>query len=128
MVVRNSKMGFECFLSNMEVWVMRGQTDLITIRGILIPVDWDTEGTATKAAILTENENEYLIYDKKKVHELVGLMRQIIEVKGVVREEAGQRMITVRNWKQTTWRSKARTGDRKERGEAQQARRRQQAV
>ena len=121
-------MSFECFSCNMEVGAMSGQTDLVTIRGILVPVDWDAEGTATKAAILTDNENEYLICDKKKIHELVGLMRQIIEVKGVVREEAGQRMITVRNWKQTTWRSKARTGDRKGRGGAEHPRRREEAV
>ena len=91
---------------------MRRRTDLITTRGILVPVDWDTEGTATKAAILTDNENEYLICDKKKVNELVGVMRQIVEVRGVVREEAGQKMITVRSWKQTRWNSKARAGDK----------------
>jgi hypothetical protein len=67
----------------------------IRIRGIVLPIEWDTQGYATKAAIFTPNEEEYLIEDNKNSKQLLGLIRQEVDVVGKVREEAGQKVITV---------------------------------
>lgn len=65
------------------------------IRGIVVPVDWDTEGNAVKAAVFTSEENEYLIKENNKSKGLFELMRQEVEVTGTVREQAGQKIISV---------------------------------
>ncbi len=70
----------------------------IRIRGIVIPVGWDAEGNAIKAAIFTGNEEEYFIDEDEKAKRLLGLMRQEVEVRGAVREEADQKIITVVNY------------------------------
>ena len=49
--------------------------ELTTVRGIVIPVDWDDEGNALAAAISSPDEQEYLIKQDAKGKELVGLMR-----------------------------------------------------
>ena len=80
---------------------MAGKGKETRVKGILVPVDWDAEGRATKAAIFTSDEGEYLIEECEKVKGLLGLMRQEIEARGIVREEAGQKKITVRKCRQT---------------------------
>jgi hypothetical protein len=79
---------------------MEGKGKEMRVRGILVPVDWDSEGHAIKAAIFTSDEGEYLIEESDKVNGLLGLMRQEIEARGIVREEAGQKKITVRKCRQ----------------------------
>jgi hypothetical protein len=67
----------------------------IRIRGIVLPIEWDTRGNATRTALFTPNEEEYLIEDNKNSKQLLGLIRKEVDVVGKVREEAGQRVITV---------------------------------
>ncbi len=66
----------------------------IRVRGIVIPVEWDAEGNAIKAAIAATNEEEYLIEDKN-LEQFLGLVQQEVDVRGMVREQAGRRIITV---------------------------------
>ena len=79
---------------------MKRNNELVNIKGILIPVDWDDKGNVTKAAILTANEDEYIVEEKEKGKKLLGLMQQVVEIKGVVREEAGNKIITVEKFQQ----------------------------
>jgi hypothetical protein len=74
---------------------MEGEKRKIRIKGIVIPVEWDSEGNATKAAISAANEKEYLIEDDKDSEQFLGMIRQEVDVRGTVREEAGRRMLTV---------------------------------
>ncbi len=77
--------------------------ELTTVRGIVIPVDWDDEGNALAAAISSPDEQEYLIKQDAKGKELVGLMRQEIEVRGVVKKGIkGRKTVTVRNYRLKT--------------------------
>jgi hypothetical protein len=80
---------------------MKGNNEQVNIKGILIPVDWDDKGNVIKAAILTANEEEYIVEENEKGKKLLGLMRQMVEIKGVVREEAGRKIITVETYQQT---------------------------
>jgi hypothetical protein len=73
----------------------------INIKGILIPVDWDDKGNVIKAAFLTANEEEYIVEENEKGKKLLGFMQQVMEIKGVVREEAGRKVITVETYQQT---------------------------
>jgi len=78
-------------------------TQVTMIQGILVPIDWDSEGNPIKAAVFSDKEEEYQIKNRKKVKELAGLMKQRVEVMAVVRTESGRKVITVRSCKQTSW-------------------------
>jgi len=61
---------------------------LITIRGIVIPVDWDEKGSVVALAISTPDEDEYFIdRDHHKGKELLHFIQEDVEVSGVVRED-----------------------------------------
>lgn len=77
--------------------------ELTTIRGIVIPVDWDEDGNMLVAAISGSNEQEYVIEQDKKGKKLIGLIRQEIEVSGVVRKVIkGSKTITVKSYRLKT--------------------------
>jgi len=74
---------------------MKRPREPVTIRGILVPADWDVDGNAVKAALFTAKEEKYLLDEDEKIQELLGLMQQEVEVRGLLREEAGQKIITL---------------------------------
>ena len=82
----------------------RGTVDkLTTVRGIVIPVDWDKEGNAIAVAISSPDEQEHVIEQDKKGKELIGLIRQEVEVSGVVRKVIkGSKTITVKSYRLKT--------------------------
>ena len=82
----------------------RGTVDkLTTVRGIVIAVDWDKEGNAIAVAILSPNEQEYVIEQDKKGKELISLIRQEIEVSSVVRSvRKDSKTITVKSYRLKT--------------------------
>ena len=47
---------------------------LTTIKGIVIPVDWDEKGKVVTAVISTHTEDEYLIHKNYKGKELLDLL------------------------------------------------------
>lgn len=64
-----------------------------TVRGVVIPVDWDEEGNTIAAAISSSDEQEYIINQDAKGKELLRLMRQEIEASGVVKKGSKVRKI-----------------------------------
>lgn len=82
----------------------KGTVDkLTTVRGIVIPVDWDKEGNAITVAISGLDEQEYVIEQDEKGKELIGLIRQEIEVSGVVRKVIkGSKTFAVKSYRLKT--------------------------
>ncbi|MDO9567752.1 MAG: hypothetical protein Q7J15_13590 [Candidatus Desulfaltia sp.] len=71
-----------------------------TVRGIVIPVEWDEEGIALAAVISGLDEQEYMIEQDEKGKELLEFIRHEIEVDGVVRKAIkGCKTITVKNYR-----------------------------
>lgn len=71
---------------------------LTTVRGIVIPVEWNESGNALAAIISSSGEREYLVKQDPKGRQLLELIRQEVEVVGVVRRTGkGHRTITVRS-------------------------------
>lgn len=70
----------------------------ITLRGIVIPVDWDKKGKVVTAALSTHTEDEYLIDHDYKGEELLHYIQEEVEVSGVVRETRNNKIITVRKY------------------------------
>jgi 5S rRNA maturation endonuclease (ribonuclease M5) len=68
---------------------------VITIRGIVIPVDWDEKGTVIAAALSTHNEEEYSIDHDYKGEELLRYIQKEVEVSGVARKSNNKKKITI---------------------------------
>jgi hypothetical protein len=82
----------------------RGTVDkLTTVRGIVIPVEWDEEGNALAAAISGSDEQEYVIEQDEKGKELLKFIKHGIELDGVVGKTIkGRKTITVRSYRLKT--------------------------
>ena len=68
---------------------------VITIRGIVIPVDWDENGTVIAAALSTHNEEEYSIDRDYKGAELLRHIQKEVQVSGVARKSNNKKTITI---------------------------------
>jgi len=79
----------------------KGEVDrrFTTIRGILVPTDWDEDGNALAVAVSTLGENEYVVEPDSKGQELLRLLRQEVEVVGLVKKGRNdRRVITVKSY------------------------------
>ena len=68
---------------------------MISVVGIIIPASWDNKGNVVDLAIATRNEEEYLITDKDQVARLKPLLRQEVEITGILKTQEGKRIIRV---------------------------------
>lgn len=60
----------------------------ITVIGIIVPVEWDTEGNPTRMALSTDDEHEYVIDRRsKKGNEMAKLLREQVQVEGILNEK-----------------------------------------
>ena len=72
---------------------------LKTVRGLVIPVDWDDKGNVTATAISTHLEEEYLVEQNAWGEALLAFLRQRVKVSGsVVLRESGKKVITVKKY------------------------------
>ena len=55
------------------------------VRGIVIPVEWDDNGNALSAVIMSNDEQVYRVADGEKTKELLNFLQEII-VTGPVRK------------------------------------------
>ena len=62
----------------------------ITIRGVIIAVDWDENGSVTAVAVSAHDEEEYVI---ERGEGLVGFIRQEVEITGVPRKGKNRRTV-----------------------------------
>jgi len=73
--------------------------EIITVKGIVIPVDWDEEGNPIATAILAPGEEEYFVEQEGEGIELLGLMQHEVEATGMLRETVrGHKVITVKSY------------------------------
>jgi 5S rRNA maturation endonuclease (ribonuclease M5) len=77
---------------------MKAGENLTTVRGVVIPVDWDESGNAISVAISSDDENEYHVKEDETGKQLLGLTQEEVEVSGVVREKEDKRLISVREY------------------------------
>jgi hypothetical protein len=72
---------------------------MISVKGILIPVNWDKSGNVLSVAIATGDEDEYLVDDQGSLVDLKPLLRKEVEVCGTVKRRYGKKTIKVKAWK-----------------------------
>ena len=84
-----------------EVLTTEGKvtTGLTTLRGLILPVEWDERGTIRSIAVSTNSEEEYLVDESPLADELLAFLRLRVKVRGSVREkENGKKFITVEKY------------------------------
>ena len=73
--------------------------DFITIRGLVVPVDWDDKGNITETAVSTYLEEEYLIERNSKGEALLAFLRQKVKVIGLVKiNDVGRKVVRVKEY------------------------------
>ena len=82
-----------------EKW--KAGDNLVSIRGIIIPADWDEKGNIVAVGISTYDEVEYLIENNEKGKELLAFIRQQVKVSGEVRQKRGKKIITINEYNLT---------------------------
>jgi len=70
----------------------------LTVKGIVIPVDWDEKGKVVATALSTHNEDEYLIDPNYKGKELLHFVQKEVEVSGIARKSKDKKTITVKKY------------------------------
>ncbi|GAB4349594.1 MAG: hypothetical protein Kow0099_32770 [Candidatus Abyssubacteria bacterium] len=68
---------------------------MATVKGVIIPVDWDRKGNVVAVAIATQDEDEYRIDSTGKGKELLGFIREEIHASGEVTEQEGKKVIRI---------------------------------
>jgi 5S rRNA maturation endonuclease (ribonuclease M5) len=72
---------------------------LTTVRGLVIPVDWDDKGNVIATAISTHLEEEYLVDQNAWGEALLAFLRQRVKVSGsIILKEDGKKVITVKKY------------------------------
>jgi hypothetical protein len=88
-------------LELVEVLTTEGKvtTELTTLRGLILPVEWDERGTIRSIAVSTNSEEEYLVDESPLADELLAFLRLRVKVRGSMREkENGKKFITVEKY------------------------------
>ena len=70
--------------------------NLVTIRGIVIPADWDEKGNVVAVAVSTYDEAEFLIENQGKEKEMKAFIREEVEVSGILREEKNRLIMKIK--------------------------------
>ena len=71
----------------------------ITIRGLLVPVDWDEGGNITETAVSTYFEEVYLIERNDRGESLLPFLRQKVKVIGLVSvDDRGRKVVRVEQY------------------------------
>ena len=68
-----------------------------SIKGIVIPSDWDSNGNVISMAIATRNEEEYIIENHQKLLNLKELLRQEVVVNGSIKCRNNSKVINVKS-------------------------------
>jgi hypothetical protein len=71
----------------------------VTIRGIVIPADWDEKGNVVAVAVSTYDEVDYLIENHEKENELKAFIREEVEVSGILREEKNMPIMKIKEFR-----------------------------
>ena len=70
------------------------------IKGVLLPVKWDENGSVQDIALYADDENEYIIVKNIKSKEMIRMLRQQVELYGTVQCKNGKNIIHVEEYSQ----------------------------
>lgn len=71
----------------------------VTIRGTILPAEWDRHGRVTSIGIGTEEDEDYIIFLDKIGEKLFKFVDRNVEATGIVKNVFGDFVLTVNNYK-----------------------------
>lgn len=71
--------------------------NLVRVKGIVIPMDWDENGQILSLAIATFKEEEFLINNDHRGRKLYHFMQKPVEVTGEIKEVDGIKILRAKN-------------------------------
>ena len=71
---------------------------MVTINGIVIPIEWDDIGNVMAIALSTFDEKEYVIDKRGRGIELISHLREELEISGVLSQVENNQVITVTDY------------------------------
>ena len=71
---------------------------MVTINGIVIPIEWNERGGVVAIALSAYDEKEYVIDKRGRGIELISHLREELEISGVVSQVENNQMITVKDY------------------------------
>jgi len=80
----------------MEAFPIKNKNGLVTLKGIIIPVDWDNNGNIIAIAISTHGEEEFLICNDNNGKKLFNFIQNLVRVSGKIKEVAGIKLIKIK--------------------------------
>jgi hypothetical protein len=77
---------------------MAKKKESIVLRGLITPAGWDEKGNVVTISLSGFDENEYLIDKDETGMKLFSLLRVVVQLSGIVRNEDGAERITVETY------------------------------
>jgi len=74
-------------------------SQLTSIKGIVLPVNWDEKGNIVALALSTHEEDEYRIETDEKGRELLAFVRDEVMITGIVNKTDKGKTITVKKYR-----------------------------
>lgn len=71
----------------------------VFISGLVIPSEWNKDGQALEVVIKTFDEDEYFIAENKSTTKLLKLLREQVEIDGIVIKKGLKKYLTECNLK-----------------------------
>jgi hypothetical protein len=72
-------------------------TSMDSIKGIVIPSDWDSNGNVISLSIATRDEEEYIIENHHNLSDLKKLLRREVVVNGSIKCRNNSKIINVKS-------------------------------
>ena len=74
------------------------ETREITIRGKILPAEWDKDRNVTGIGIETDDEEDYIIFLNKTGEKLLSYIERNVEATGTVKKMYGEYIFTVNSY------------------------------
>jgi len=75
------------------------KTRELTIRGVILPAEWDKDGHVISIGIGTEDEEDYIIFLDKIGEKFFKLLDRKVEATGTVKNMYGDLILTVKEYR-----------------------------
>lgn len=77
-------------------------SEMSTLKGIIIPAEWDTEGKADKLALATYHEEILILEDKTEARNLMSFLKKSVVIEGVTRKNGASTVTEVHTVQEQT--------------------------
>ena len=73
----------------------------VKLRGIVIPIDWDSEGNVLAVALSSYDESNYIVETNPNDMEFLNYLQKEVEITGTIGVKDGQKMILAHSFLST---------------------------